>query len=249
MTLHALLIPAFIAGCLTFLAPCTLPLVPGYLAFISGISLSDKENILAVKKKVFINALLYVSGFSLVFIFMGSLVGLGGGWVAQYRTILSRIGGACIIIFGLYILKIIRIDFLAREKQFRFVHLLAPGKFLSSFLFGVIFAFGWSPCIGPVLGSVLTLAGASGTVKEGALLLLVFSVGLGLPFILIALGIGSATKIIYRLNRFLPTIEKISGAFLILIGILLLTNTFGIWVGYFYQLFDFLNYNQLLNYL
>ncbi|MBI4050311.1 MAG: sulfite exporter TauE/SafE family protein [Candidatus Doudnabacteria bacterium] len=248
----SLAIPAFIAGILTFLAPCTLPLVPGYLSFISGVSaqdLNNPETHARARRRVFLNGLFYVIGFSLVFILLGSLFGLGGAALAQYRIWLSRIGGFFVIFFGLYMLGILKLpifNFLQAEKQVSVGKWLTPGKPVSSLLFGSAFAFGWSPCVGPVLGSVLLLASSSTTVGQGAVLLAIFSAGLAIPFLLIAAGIGSVGNFLRKISRYL---NIIGGIFLIFLGILLATNQFAAWLGYAYQLFDFLEYESLLEHL
>ncbi len=190
-----LVIAAFVAGLFTFLAPCTLPLVPAYLAFISGVSLkdlADDNKARAARRKILANSLLYVLGFSVVFIFFGILFGVGGESLRQYRPMLQRIGGILVIFFGLYMMKVFRLpgfQFLDSERRFPAARIIKPGNPLSSFLFGSVFALGWTPCIGPILGSILTLAAASATVVQGGLLLAVFSLGLGVPFIAIAAGI------------------------------------------------------------
>ena len=252
----SMILPAFIAGMFTFLAPCTLPLVPGYLGFISGVSLDkikDPEQLQKMRGKIFANGLLYVLGFSTVFILMGSLFGLGGLAVAQYRVWLARIGGVFVIIFGLYMMHALDFSFLKflnREKHINAVRWLTPGKKLSSFLFGATFAFGWSPCVGPILGSILLLASSGATVGSGAFLLLVFSLGLGIPFLLIAAGIGSASKYLGKIQKHLKTISVIGGVFLIFLGVLMVSNKMGVWFGWFYEAFSFLDYeSRLLDYL
>lgn len=248
----SLIIPAFIAGILTFLAPCTLPLVPGYLGFISGISAQDLQDPLkskSARKKIFLNGLLFVIGFSLIFILLGSLFGLGGSALAHYRIWLSRVGGIFVILFGLFMIGVLRLPFLNVEKNIGRIKALKPGNPASSLIFGATFAFGWTPCVGPILGSILTLAAASATVGQGAFLLLVFSLGLAIPFLIIAAGIGSASNYISKLSRYLNVISIAGGLFLIFLGILLFTNKLGIWIAYFYQWFDFINYERLLDYL
>lgn len=248
----SLIIPAFIAGILTFLAPCTLPLVPGYLGFISGVSTQDLQDPLKAKsarRKIFFNGLLFIIGFSFVFILLGSLFGLGGFIFAQYRIWLARIGGIFVILFGLFMIGVLRLPFLNVEKNLGSIKALKPGNPVSSIVFGASFAFGWTPCVGPVLGSILTLAAASATIGQGALLLSVFSLGLAVPFLIIAASIGSASNYISKLSKYLNVISIIGGLFLILLGILLFTNKFGVWIAYFYQWFDFINYERLLDYL
>jgi len=252
----ALIIPAFIAGVLTFLAPCTLPLVPGYLGFISGVSINNFSNQTQpghrFRHKVLLNGALYVIGFSLVFIFLGSLFGLGGAALSKYRFWLSRIGGAFVVFFGSYLTGILRLplfNFLEQEHRLNLTRKLTPGQPLSSLIFGATFAFGWGPCVGPVLGSVLLLASSSATVVQGALLLGMFSLGLAVPFLILAFVVESASTYIQKMNHYLNTISIIGGVFLIFLGTLLLTNTFPVWLSFFYRHFKLFNYNQLLNYM
>lgn len=255
----SLILPAFIAGILTFLAPCTLPLVPGYLAFIGGASAADLQDPAKapyIRKRIFLNGVMYVIGFSLVFILMGSIFGAAGSLLAQYRLWLSRIGGAFVIFFGLYLMHAFDLPifkntfaFLSTTKKLSFTQKLTPGKPGSSFIFGATFAFGWTPCIGPLLGTILLLASTSGTVLSGSLLLLVFSLGLAVPFLAIALGFGHAAQYIKKISKYLNIISIIGGIFLVFIGLLLLTDNLVVWVGYFYRWFGFLNADVILDYL
>lgn len=248
----SLIIPAFIAGILTFLAPCTLPLVPGYLGFISGVSLTDLQDSnksKTARRKIFLNGVLYVIGFSAVFITLGSLFGLGGSALIKYRLWLSRIGGVFVISFGLFMLGVLKLPFLNVEKHIGSVKALKPGNPASSLIFGAAFAFGWTPCVGPILGSILALAASSATIGQGAFLLAVFSLGLAVPFLVIAASIGSASSYLGKLSNHLTVISTIGGVFLIFLGIVLLTNTIAVLVSYFYRIFNFINYDSLLNYL
>lgn len=251
----SIIISSFIAGVLTFLAPCTLPLVPAYLGFISGVSskdLHDPKIVGSVRKRIFFNGVLYTVGFSIVFILFGTLFGLGGAALGQYRPLLQKIGGVLVIIFGLYMLKVVKIpglSFLSSEQRFPFAKILKPGKPINSLLFGAAFAFGWTPCVGPILGSVLTLAAATATVGKGAFLLGVFSLGLALPFLAIAAMIGHASHMVELVSHYLDRISVIGGLFLLLLGILIVTNNIGEWTGLFYRVFHFINYDALLNYL
>lgn len=248
----ALIMPAFIAGLLTFLAPCTLPLVPGYLAFISGVSvqdLQDPQKSKLARKKIFLNGLLFIVGFSFVFVLLGSLFGLGGSALVQYRLWLSRIGGIFVILFGLFMIGVLRLPFLNVEKHLTGIKALKPGNPASSLIFGATFAFGWTPCVGPILGSILTLAAVSATVGRGAFLLSVFSFGLAVPFLIIAGSIGLGSNYIVKLSKYLNVVSIVGGLFLIFLGILLFTNKLGVWIAYFYQWFDFINYERLLDYL
>jgi len=265
----ALLIPAFVAGVLTFLAPCTLPLVPGYLGFISGVSLEDLQDPLkvrSVRRKVFINGLLYVIGFSAVFIVLGSLVGLGGSLLVQYRSIMSRVGGVFVIIFGVFMLQMAVVYYgdrfpvlrkfrlpgmawLTGEHRLPLTDKLKPGKPVSSLIFGASFAVGWTPCVGPVLGAILTLAATGTSVLQGTILLAVFSLGLAVPFLILAGGIGYFMQRMQIINKVLPAISGIGGIFLIFLGVLVFTNSLGLWIAFFFKFFGFINYEAILDYL
>lgn len=250
-----LIFPAFLAGLLTFLAPCTLPLLPGYVAFISGVTPEELKNPKILHQnhwRIFRNGLLYVLGFSVVFILFGSLFGLGGAALFQYRHILNQIGGVLVILFGFYLVgghKWKGFSFLNSEKRLHLSTIVKPGSPWSSFLFGAVFALGWSPCIGPVLGTILLLASTTATLAQGAFLLAVFSLGLGIPFLILAAGIGSATRYVHRISKYLGTISKIGGVFIIILGLLLLFDQLSVWNGLLYRLFSFLEYESLLNYL
>lgn len=247
-----LVVAAFIAGILTFLAPCTLPLIPGYLAFIGGTSLkdlSDPEKKKRARRKIVINSLFYVAGFSVVFVVLGSLAGFVGGALTPWKLWLSRIGGVLVIFFGLVLMGALKLPFLEKGLQLKAKTKLKGGTPTNSLILGASFAFGWTPCIGPVLGSVLTLASTSATAGQGAFLLTVFSVGLGLPFILIAFGIGSASKVIKKISGYLNVISFVGGLFLVGLGLLLLTNNMTLLTSYGFELFDFLNYEGLLQFL
>ncbi len=249
----SLIIPSFIAGLLTFLAPCTLPLVPGYLGFIGGTSLEDLKDPTKsglARRKIFINGLFFIIGFSAVFIIMGTLAGfVGGSLLAPYRLWLSRVGGVFVILFGLFMLNVLKLPFLQREFQIKTPALFGRGRASNSFILGSAFAFGWTPCVGPILGSILLLASTSTTALQGALLLSVFSLGLAVPFLVIAAGIGSASRYVSNLSRWLNVISIIGGILLIFLGILLLTDNIGLLISYGYQLFQFINYDRLLDYL
>lgn len=248
-----LFISSFIAGVLTFLAPCTLPLVPGYLGFISGASLDDLKDPEKAKKarwKIFLNGLFFMIGFSLVFIIMGTLIGfVGAQFLAPYRLWLGRIGGVFVILFGLFMLNVLKISFLNQEKQLKAPAFLERGKPRNSLILGSAFAFGWTPCVGPVLGSILLLASTSTSALQGGLLLTVFSAGLAIPFLLIALGIGSASRYIQNISKYLNLVSVIGGIFLIFLGMLLLTDNIGLLISWGYQLFQFINYDKLLDFL
>lgn len=224
----AITISAFIAGVFTFFAPCTLPLVPAFLGIISGTRLEEMKNpemARTFRWQIFKNAVLYVFGFSLVFV----LFGISFAFVSHilgFKEWLQRIGGVVVIIFGLFMLGWLRLPFLSYEKQVRVPWLFRNVSLLNSFLLGALFALGWSPCVGPLLGSVLLLASSAGTVYQGTFLLVVFSAGLGLPFLITALFVGKAFVAFSRWGRLLEAVNKIAGIFLIFIGFLLITGLF-----------------------
>ncbi len=246
-------ISAFIAGLLTFLAPCTLPLVPGYLGFISGTSLEDLKSPLtapSARRKIFLNGLFFIAGFSAVFILMGTLVGVvGAAFLVPYRIWLSRIGGIFVIIFGLFMLNVLKLPFLAREAKFHTPGIFERGQPLNSLILGSAFAFGWTPCVGPILGSILLIASTSTTALQGAAFLTIFSAGLAVPFLLIAAGIGSASHYIEKLAPYLKFVSVIGGILLIFLGILLLTGNMALLISWGYHLFRFIEYERLLDYL
>ena len=246
---------AFWAGLLTFLAPCTLPLVPGYLAFISGVSFqdfADPTHHREVQRRVLLCSIFYVVGFSCVFILFGSLFGLLGFVFAPYRSTLARFGGAMITLFGLSLLGFNFPSVDAWDTSHWWGKLrqtLTPGRPLSAFVLGVTFAIAWTPCIGPVLGSVLFLASSSATATSGAFLLAVFSLGLAVPFLVLAVTVSSARRSIGVLTRIGPWLTRFSGAVLALLGLLLATGNFDVWIRYVYQALSFINYDGLLKYL
>ncbi len=246
------IISAFVAGILTFLAPCTLPLVPAYLGFISGVSakdLKDPNKAEATRRKIILNGVFFILGFTVIFISFGVLAGFLGQSLASSRTILAQVGGVLVIIFGLFMIGAFKIPFLQVDKRIKIPKFLHIGKPTSSFAIGSAFAVGWTPCVGPILGSILLLATAQTTAVTGGVLLAVFSMGLAIPFILIAVAFSKATKYIEKATKYLKWVSIIGGVFLIVIGILLLTNNFTLLIQYGYQLFDFINYEGLLNYL
>ena len=243
---------SFFAGMLTFLAPCTLPLVPAYLGFISGVDtkdLEDKEKAPKARRKIFMNGVFFIIGFSLVFIIFGTLAGLLGQALVPYRIWLTRLGGAFIIIFGLFMLGVFNLNFLQVDRRIKTPSWLKLGKPSSSFIVGGAFAFGWTPCVGPILGSILLLATTSSTALQGAIMLAVFSLGLSIPFILVALLYSKATKYLDKISKYLKWVSIVGGVFLLILGGLLITDNFGLTISYGYQLLDFINYDRLLDFL
>ena len=247
-----LIIPAFIAGLLTFLAPCTLPMVPAYIGFISGVSSEELENpetARAARRKMFLNGIFFIIGFAIIFIIFGTLAGLLGQGLASYRLWLTRIGGIFVILFGLFMMGAFKLSFLTKERRIKTPSFLTMGKPTSSLAIGSAFGLGWTPCVGPVLGSILLLASTSSTALQGGFLLAIFSAGLAVPFVLVALGYGKATQYIKRISGYLKWIQIIGGIFLVLLGILLFTDRFGLLIQYGYEIFQFIEYDRLLDYL
>lgn len=250
MEASALIVPAFVAGLFTFLAPCTLPMVPAYLGFISGASAREAlgESNRRLRYRIFGNGLAFVLGFSAVFILFGVFAGFIGHLIPGYRLLLTRIGGAFVILFGLFMLGAFKLPLLSKEYRINMKLPFARGSYLNAFGLGAAFGTGWTPCIGPVLGSVLLLATTEGSVGSGALLLGVFAFGLAIPFLLVALALGSAEKAIQKITPYLNIVSRASGLLLIVLGYLLLTNSMNVVIGYMYQVFPFLHYDALLKY-
>lgn len=247
-----LLVGAFVAGVLMFLAPCTLPIVPGYLAFIAGVPLrllETPEGRRSARGQVMRNALAFVIGFSLIFILLGASAGFIGSFLSEWRYVLSRAGGAIIILFGLVMLGVVSMPALTRERRFSLPRFLALGQLPSSALIGALFALGWSPCIGPILGTILLLASGTSTYYLGAALLGVFSLGLAIPFLLTAYLVGEASLLFAKLGGFIQGLSIVGGIALVVVGILMLTGNMVLLIGWGYALLDFIGYERLLNYL
>ncbi len=215
----------FAAGLLTFLSPCVLPLIPAYLSFVSGVSMAEirqKDSQTPTQLRVFLNALLFVAGFSVVFVGLGASATFLGNFLLGQLGLLKKVGGILVIVFGLHTLGVFRIPFLHREKRYQ--HGTRPLGLLGGFLVGMAFAFGWTPCIGPILATVLVYASTKETVAHGTWLLAVYSAGLGIPFLLAALGMERFLSVSTFLKRHFRTIEILSGLLLIAVGLLILTD-------------------------
>ncbi|MES2203408.1 MAG: cytochrome c biogenesis protein CcdA, partial [Patescibacteria group bacterium] len=230
-----LMVGAFVAGLAMFLAPCTLPIVPGYLAFIAG-----------GRGKVMRNAIAFVLGFSAVFIVLGLFAGEAGALLGGWKTYIAQGAGLLLIVFGLTMLGV-RIPLLSHERHAGLPR-LAVGHMWGSVLIGALFALGWSPCIGPILGTVLLLASQSATALQGALLLALFSAGLGLPFLLTAYFIDAAGGLFARLGSFTVAFNYVGAVLLIGTGALMLTNQMGVFVAWGLSHFGTF-YNALLPYM
>ena len=213
---------AFSAGLLSFLSPCVLPLVPVYLASLVGPEIFDAE---ATRNRIpiFLHSLSFVIGFSIVFIILGAGVGLAGFAISAHLVVIRQIAGSLLIVFGLFILAALKVPWLNFEKRLTPSQSVTTG-YLRSFLTGSIFSLAWTPCVGPILGSILTLALGSETAWQGAYLLAIYSLGLGLPFLIMGIAFDSNTPLLRRINRYSNWIYIISGLLLIAVGILILTN-------------------------
>jgi len=216
---------ALMAGIFSFLSPCVLPLVPSYLSFVTGMSLEDLQDGVD-RKATFIHSLLFVAGFSIIFITLGASASFLGVFLRVYEVWIARVGGVLIFILGLHLMGIFRIASLMRERR---VHVNdKPAGYLGTLGVGAAFGAGWTPCIGPVLGAILTLAGTQDTVWSGVLLLSVYSLGLAIPFLVSALALDFFLGAFSKFRRFLPIVEKASGVMLIILGLLLATGSFTI---------------------
>jgi cytochrome c-type biogenesis protein len=212
---------AFLAGVLSFLSPCVLPLVPSYLTFVTGMSLEDLEQGVN-RRATFIHSILFVTGFSLIFILLGATASFLGQFVQYWDVWISRVGGVVIIVLGLHLAGAFRWTPLLRERR---VHLAdKPAGYIGTVGVGIAFGAGWTPCIGPTLGAILTLGLSQDTLWAGIGLLTVYSLGLALPFLLASLALDRFLHLFKRFRRWMPVVEKASGAVLILLGVMLLTG-------------------------
>lgn len=213
---------AFFGGLISFLSPCVLPVIPAYFSFLVGSSL-DRE---VSRKALLLQSLLFVAGFSVVFILLGISASALGRLIGSYKPILTRVGGAIVLLFGLHMLGILKIRWLMMEQR---LHLDASNKTQGgrAFLLGLSFAAGWTPCIGPVLSSILFLAGSTEALGQAGFLLFVYSLGLAIPFLLFALLADKAIPVIRRSGRFVQYVQWIGGGILILLGIILIFD----WMG------------------
>ena len=216
---------AFIAGLLSFLSPCVLPLIPAYFSFITGLSVDEMTaDNRQIRQRVILSTLAYVAGFSFIFILFGASASFLGGVASQYSWVIRYFGGTIVLVFGLHLLGVINIKGFQFEKRFHVKK--KPVHLLGTFVIGMAFGAGWTPCIGPMLGSILIVAGNQETILKGVWLLAVYSAGLALPFILISIFINSMLGFMKRATRLIGIINKIAGILLIAIGLLLIFDQF-----------------------
>jgi len=216
---------AFAAGLISFLSPCVLPLVPGYISIISGFSLDqlkDEQQKSTLRRTLLINSVMFIIGFSITFMAEGASASWIGQVVALRMRLLYRLAGLIIIVFGVHLLGIVKINFLYQDKRFHNIE--KPRGVVGALVLGLAFAFGWTPCIGPILAGILTMASTKETVSEGVAMLAVYSMGLGIPFLLTSLGVNQFLAFYGRFKRHFRAVEMASGALVIAVGVLILTN-------------------------
>jgi cytochrome c-type biogenesis protein len=225
---------AFLAGLLSFVSPCVLPLVPSYLMYITGLSLDQLSDSLErhrLRNTIVANALLFIAGFSLVFIAFGASASLIGQMLTDYQYLIRKVGGVFIVLFGLYLMGILNLSFLMAEKR---IHLRnRPAGYAGSVLIGATFAAGWTPCVGPVLGTMLMYASTTDTFADGVTLLGFYSLGLGLPLFASALGVDRFLICFKHVREYGRAMSAVSGMFLIIMGLLIYSDSFALLTSLF----------------
>ena len=231
--MHGLPLPltAFVAGILSFLSPCVLPLVPGYVSLISGATVEDLQaGDRRMLRTVMLHSLTFILGFSVVFIALGAVATGIGQFANEYHNLLAKVAGIIVIVFGLHLTGLLKIKALYADKRLHDVK--GGSSALGSFAVGFAFAFGWTPCIGPILATILVFAGAQETLMKGVLLLAIYSAGLAVPFLLTSLGVDRFLGFYTRFRRHLHTVEVVSGVLLIVVGVLIFMNNLKLLSGY-----------------
>jgi cytochrome c-type biogenesis protein len=230
---------ALLAGLLSFLSPCVLPLVPPYLCFLGGTTFDqltgEDETPSHVYKTVVMSSVVFVLGFTTVFVILGATATAAGQLLAANLPLLAKIAGVVIIIAGLHFLGVIHLPILHREARYHADS--RPAGLIGAYVIGLAFAFGWTPCIGPVLGAILAVAAGEGSVRQGISLLFVYSLGLGIPFVIAAIAIRPFLSTMQRFKKHLDTVEKVLGGFLVLTGILFLTDAMTLISSWMLELF------------
>jgi cytochrome c-type biogenesis protein len=223
------LIMAFGGGLLSFFSPCVLPVIPSYVSYITGISFEDltgEQDKGRIRKVTLKNSLSFIAGFSLIFILLGASSSFLGSILSDYQDTVRKIGGVLIVVMGLYIAGILKIGFLMQDKRLHLQN--KPAGLLGSFFVGTAFAAGWTPCIGPVLGSILLYASTANSVTSGIELLTAYALRLVIPFLITSLAINTALSYFKKINRYMRVVSVVSGLFLVVVGILLFTGTFNV---------------------
>lgn len=228
------LLASFVAGIATFVSPCILPLIPAFISYITGASVDQLKRPETGHAAVFLKTLFFVLGFSLVFVLLGASATWLGGLAGKYKDYVRWIGGILVILFGLHLTGVLRIRFLYHQARFNAAR--SPLGHIQPFLIGIAFAAGWTPCVGPILSSILILASAQQTIGSGILLLAVYSLGLGIPFLFTALFINLTLRFFQSIKNYYRYIEIASGLVLVLVGLLLVTDSFKMLTGYLLDL-------------
>jgi len=234
-TLLPAMLVALTAGLLSFLSPCVLPIVPPYLAYMGGVSVTDMSEDRAARRRVFLASVFFVLGLSTVFLILGFTFSAAGRSFAQYQDWFITIAGATIMIFGLHFLGVFRIPFLDREARFEGTD--QGGSAFGAYVLGLAFAFGWTPCLGPILSTILSLAAQEASVTRGTTLLAAYAFGLGIPFLLVAAFFPRLGGVMAFMKRHMKRIEKISGVLLWTVGLMMITGQFADFAYYLLELF------------
>jgi len=218
---------------LSFLSPCVLPIFPSFLSFVTGLSFGELSGSVAdprTRRAIVLNSLCFILGFSLVFMSLGASFSLLGRMLFDYQVILRKVGGALVVLFGLYIAGLLKLPLLTRDVRLELKD--RPAGYLGAFVVGLTFAAGWTPCVGPILGSILVYASTAKTAAMGVLMLGAYSLGLAIPFLLSALALNRFLALFDRFKRLMPAVNMASGLFLVLVGALLMTNYFTLLSAY-----------------
>ena len=218
---------AFGAGLLSFISPCVLPLIPSYLTFVTGVGLDDLGH---SRRAAIVHALLFVLGFTLIFVALGASATVLGRVLLAYRVWITRVGGALVVLFGLYLLGIVRVAAFDRDRR---VHLAdKPVGYLGTVLVGVAFGAGWTPCLGPILGAILTYTATTADLSRGLPLLLAYSLGLAIPFLLAAVAVERFLETVTRFRPYLARVSQVSGALLVIVGVMMMLDYFTVLATY-----------------
>ncbi len=229
---------AFIAGLLSFLSPCVLPLIPSYITYITGLSFADlqaEHPSHIVRQKAVLHSIAFILGFTLIFVLLGASATFLGSFLSRHAGLIRKIGGILVVLFGVHITGLLPIRFLMGEKRVTIHH--KPGGYIGSFLVGLAFAAGWTPCIGPILATILMVAATKEEVYQGIVLLLLYSLGLGIPFLLSSLAMHQFLSVFNRFRKHIRLFEIITGLFLIVVGVLIYSNWLSRLSGYTSLLF------------
>lgn len=231
-------ISAFVAGLLSFLSPCVLPLIPSYITYITGLSFGDldaEHPTHLVRRKTLLHSLSFIAGFTVVFVLLGASATLLGNFMQQHMDLIRKLGGVLVVLFGIHVTGLVPLKWLLGERRVSLKH--KPAGFVGSFLVGLAFAAGWTPCIGPILASILMIAATEEKVGQGVVLLLLYSIGLGIPFLLSSLALHRFIVLFNRFKKYIRLFEIITGLFLIVVGVLIFTNWLSVLAGYANSLF------------